>query len=189
MGFLLSGLIGAIIASLLSVLYQYIAEQIRRRAELMMEIVKWADDIYERLQILTVNKGEIYAGKEAYLTQEEFKMVNREVKITLLSSRISAMVALVYGEGKDVQRINTLQGELLKVARIQWNSKKETWPQASKEIDEKFDKIIDPLREAIANRFLAASRPPAVISDFFKRYLPTFYKMRCCIKKKIVLDK
>ena len=189
MGFLLSGLIGAIIASLLSVLYQYITEQIRRRAELMMEIVTWADDIYERLQIMSINKEEIYAGGKPYLTRGEYRVISREVKIMLLSSKIPAMVALVYEEGEDVQRINALQGELLKVARILWNARKEIWSQANKEISKEFDKIIDPLRKSISDRFLAASRPVAVINDFFKRHLPTFYKMRCHIKKKISLDK
>ena len=44
MKLLLSGFIGAFIATLLSICYSYIAEQVRHRREIMIKVVEWVDD-------------------------------------------------------------------------------------------------------------------------------------------------
>jgi len=151
---LLSGLVGAIIGTIISIIYHNISGQERRKEQVIMEIVKWTDDVYERLQMMQLQKEKVYNGEEPPLSAEEYRIISREVKVMLLSSRLSLMVAFSFGEGEAVLEMNTLQGELLKVARILWNTKKETWSESKEKIFNSFSQTIDPLRDAISRRFL-----------------------------------
>ena len=53
---LLSGLIGALIATILTVVSLYLAEQAKLRTEMTLEVVGYCDDIYDRLQLMHVHK-------------------------------------------------------------------------------------------------------------------------------------
>jgi hypothetical protein len=191
MKLLLSGLIGAFIATTLTIIYNYIREQVRHRRDVMMQAVSWVDDIYDRLQMMQVQKERVYAGKEPAITTEEYKITTREVKTLLLSSKIPVLVALVYGEGNEVQKINALQGEMTKVAEILWQANKDTWDEASKKIFLSFSKIIDPVKEATFKRFLHGTRARSIVSDFLKSNLSTFYKIFTFIrnKKRAIFEK
>lgn len=177
MKLLLPGLIGAFIATTLTIIYNYIREQVRHRRDVMMQAVSWVDDIYDRLQMMQVQKERVYAGEKPALTTEEYRIITREVKTLLLSSKIPVLVALVYGEGNEVQKINALQGEMTKVAEMLWQANKDTWDDASKKIFMSFSKIIDPIKEDTFKRFLYSTRVESIASDFLKSNLPTFCKI------------
>lgn len=183
MEFLISGLIGALIATLLSILYNFVAEQLRFRRELILEIVSWADDVYGRLQEMHIQKERVYSGKKPGLTDEEYRIMSREAKSLLLSSKIGAMVALVYGEGEEMQKINAFQGELTKVLESLYDAKKETWSNFHEDISKKFSNVIDPLRAAISRRFLEGTSVKSILLDFIKKHMPTICRLvRNCKK-------
>ena len=46
---LLSGLYGALIATILSIIYLYFSDQIKLRSEVMLEVVGYSDDIYKAI--------------------------------------------------------------------------------------------------------------------------------------------
>lgn len=71
MKLLLSGLIGALIASVLSIIYQYLREIIRRRMDIMLEVVSWSDDIYDRLQAVHSQKDSVRTGATPYYTRKD----------------------------------------------------------------------------------------------------------------------
>ena len=177
MRLLLSGLIGAFIATTLTIIYNYIREQVRHRRDVMMQAVSWVDDVYDRLQMIQVQKERMYTGKEPALSTEEYRITTREVKTLLLSSKIPVLVALVYGEGNEVQKINALQGEMTKVAEMLWQANKDIWDDSSKKIYLSFSKIIDPIKEDTFKRFLHGTRPRSIAIDFLKSNLPTFCKI------------
>ena len=180
---LISGLIGALIATLLSILYNFIAEQLRFRREIMLAVVSWADGVYIRLQEMHVQKERIYNGKSLGLTDEEYRIMSREVKTMLLSAKIGAMVALVYGEGDEMQKINAFRGELTKVLEGLYGANKETWSGFDKKISEKFKNIIDPLRMNISRRFLEGTTVKSIFLDWIRKHMPTMCKLIKNFKK------
>jgi len=60
MEYLVSGLVGALAATILSVCYHFLAEQIRLRRETALKAVEWADDIYDRVSELHVHRHNVY---------------------------------------------------------------------------------------------------------------------------------
>jgi hypothetical protein len=143
---LLSGTIGALIATLLAVWYQQKSEQAKSRKDVMMALVEWMDDIYVRLQEMHIYKDHLYKKQELSLSHEEYKTMSKDVRVLLLSERIIALVACVYGEGKVLQRVGEIRELLLKVARIFWTSEQAGWADSSSTIVEIFEQKIDPMR-------------------------------------------
>lgn len=174
---LLSGLVGALIATALSVIYQYASEQSKYRGNLAIEVVNWLDKIYIRLQEMMIHKERVYSGKDPSLTQEEYRKLSNEVRTLLLSDKIMTIVALTYGEGDKLQKINALQGELSKVAGILWALNQNNWKESHLEIMNSFNKKIDPIKAMTMKEFLYSAKIKSVIGDALKYFFPTFYKL------------
>jgi len=179
MDILLSGFFGAVIASCLIVFYNYITEQVRFRKEIMLKVVEWGDDIYDRLQEIHVAKDIAYNEEELHLEQAEYRVLSRESKKMLMSSKMSATVALVYGEKEELQKINAFQGELLKIYDKLINATKKTWvpERVNESIHRDFKMIIDPLRHVVSQRFLHGTRINSILGDLLKSQCPSFYSM------------
>lgn len=180
MEFLLSGLVGGLIATILSIVYHYIAEQVRRRSNVMMEVVEWADNVYEHLQVMHLQKDYFYNEKTAEelpLTQEEYRNISRKTKGMLTTSKIVTMVALAYGEAGEVKKVNAFQGELLKILQSLYTSEQKTWPELNKNILHIFETIIEPLRTDMSRRFLSGVKITSITGDFLKNRLSIFKKL------------
>ncbi len=150
---LLSGTIGALLATLLSMWYQHVSEQIRARKDAMRAVIEWVDNIYVRLQAMQIHKERIYTGQEPSLSAEEYRSMSDEMRVLLLSDRIVTEVVCVYGEGDVLQKINALQGELTKAARILWAAKQDTWADSTKGIMKIFKEKIDPIKASVMKDF------------------------------------
>jgi len=177
MASLVSGLIGALIATILSIFYNYITEQVRYRREIMLKVVEWAEDVYDCVEQMSVQKNNKYTNKKPCLTDEEYRNTSREVLRMLKSSKLVAMVALTYGEGEAVQKMNALKGELLEILSSLYTSNKEKWTEVNESIEKKFSDIIDPLRASIHREFLLRAKVSSIIKDFIKCKMPTFWKL------------
>ncbi|MBI4309708.1 MAG: hypothetical protein HY591_05205, partial [Candidatus Omnitrophica bacterium] len=149
---LLSGTIGALIATLLSVWYQHHSEKIKSRKDVMMAVIEWLDNTYVRLQAMQVDKKRVYTGQASSLS-EEYRAMSDEVRVLLLSDRIATQVVCVFGEGNTLQKINALQGELTKAAQILWAAKKDTWPDSANGIMKIFQDKIDPIKASVMKDF------------------------------------
>lgn len=189
MHILVSGLIGALLATLFSLLYNHISEQVKLRIDFMMATVEWLDNIYTRLQTMQVHKERVYTNKAPSLSEEEYRIISNEVRTLLLSEKIKTQVTLIYGEGDKLQRINTLQGELLKVAQLLWAADKDTWDESSKKIMESFNKIIDPIKAIAMKDFLVSARKVTMFKNFLRGSLSMFLNFPSKIRnQKIVID-
>ncbi len=150
---LLSGTISALIATLLSVWYQYRSEQIKDRTDVIMAVVDWMDNICAHLLSLQINKERCYTGQSPSLLKEEGRSMNNDMRILLLSDRITTQVVCVFGEGNILQKINALKGELTKAAEILWAAKPDTWPNSEKEIMKILKEKIDPIKASVMKDF------------------------------------
>jgi len=173
----LSGLIGALIATILSVLYFYISEQAKLRADAMLEVVEYCDNIYTRLRELLTQKEAEYTGQKAYLTTDEYRTVNRQLTNLLTSSRTAAKITLIYGEGDVLAAFNALCFQFREVSSILREATKSTWHTEKDRILNLFDKKIDPHRAGTERLLLKESSSSAIMAGFFKRHMPTFYKL------------
>lgn len=159
MQLLLSALLGGLTATVLSVLYHYYAERYRRRTEVLLSVVGWADGIFVRLWDIHVHKDRSYTEGKNTLDPEVYKTTTRELRSRLLANEIPTRVALVYGESEELGLVNQLRGKMLDAARKLWKANQSTWKEDSKDIMQLFEKEIDPLRQRLERQLLrGASR-------------------------------
>ena len=86
---LLSGIVGAFTATLLSIWYQYTAEEIKNRKDVMIGVSEWLDNIYLRLQLLSTQKELINREQNPTLSQQEYNSMSNEMRILLLPNKIT----------------------------------------------------------------------------------------------------
>lgn len=154
-GNLISGLIGALIATVLAIAYDFYMQRARLKAEMSIIVLSWVDGIYCRLQDLQGQADGSYTDGKMLLTQDEYNVTCRELRNQLLSDELEVRLGLIYGmDSKEVWYFNSLQKELMGVALILWGVTKETWKEAEQKILNKFSQNIDPLRLQFKERLL-----------------------------------
>ena len=174
---LLSGFIGAVIATLLSVLYFFISEQKKLRSDVMLEVVGYCDDIYRRLQDLHVHKGTVYTQNSEFLTPEEYRVVSRELISLLTSARTRAKLALVHGEGSTLAAFNGLQAQFQKASSIVRGATRSAWHQENASLHRLFAEEIDPRRAKFERLLLEKTRAFAIVMGFFKQCILAPYNL------------
>lgn len=150
----LSALIGGLVAALISIWYQHVSDKIKnRKFIIIISVTDWIDNIYTRLQVLSAHKENILMQRQKSMTSQEYRTMNNEMRILLLSNKIIMEIACEYGEGTIMQQINNLRDNMLTAARIFWNSRQETWSDSHTQITNLFNSQIDPLRQHITDNF------------------------------------
>ncbi len=163
---LLSGLIGALAATFISVIYLHISENNKLRGEVFLEVVSNCDEIYQFLQKLHVYKESEYTTKSIPFLPDDYKLISDKLTVLLLSTKIHAKLTLAYGEGDTLILLNTLSQSFQKVSSTLRKSTRSGWVKEGPEIFRIFYEEIDPLRTKLQDSLLNGTR-----------YLPTFYKI------------
>ncbi len=176
MTILLSGLIGALIATILSVIYHYISEQSRLRSEAALEAIGYFDDIYKSLQMLNVDKEAAYKGKKRGLTDEEYRITSRTLKDLLNTSRVGAKIAIVYGEGNITGAFNFLQASCLCASELLWGAKEQDWEEKHNQITILFHEKIDPVRKIFERHLIEQTRSHQIIKGLIYRCTGRVFK-------------
>jgi hypothetical protein len=172
---LLSGLIGALIATILSVVYLHIAENVRLRTDVMLEVLGYTDDIYDRLQRLFVHKDVVYTTGQAGLSPDEYRATSRELATLLKSTKTHAKLAIAYGEGKETGALKELSKRFDEVHGLLMAGTQSTWAGTNSEILDLFKTEIDPLRKKFLRTLIQGTRIPSVA-------MPTFYRLLLKLK-------
>jgi hypothetical protein len=157
---LASGLLGALIATILGIAFSFFQEQARVRADVMLTVVGWADDTYLRIIDLRTSKKAAYTSDKPYLAAEEYAANSRELRSLLLRASVPARLAIVYGEGEETLLLNQLRDRLLTAARKLWGSKKENWSAVDADIQVYIAKEVDPIREQLERKLLEKGSIP-----------------------------
>lgn len=178
MTFLLSGLIGALIATILSVIYHYLSEQSRLRSEVALEVIDYFDDIYKRLQMLHVDKNAVYTDSKRGLTDEEYRISSRVLKDLLNTSRVGAKLAIVYGEGNLTGAFNFLQSSCIQAAELLWSAKEENWTEKNKQLSILFQNKIDPVRKVYEHNLIEGTRSHRIIVNLAQRCTGIVFRRR-----------
>ena len=175
---LLSGLIGALIATLLSVLYHHIYEQKKTRSDVLMEIVSYCDEIYRHLTDMHVHKNHEYMDKKPALHADEYRIISRELTALLISSKPAAKLALAYGEGRIMAIFNELKSSFIEVSSELRGATRSGWVIENKKISTLFSERIDPLRANLERSLLNESH-------IIEVFMGNFWSFINHIKKKI----
>ncbi len=148
-GILLSGLIGALAASVLAVFYHYVSLISTRRFEVMLLAVDYLDEINYLTRQIEQYKARKYTENREVMTSEEYRSHCNKLDSLLTSSKIHARVALVYGEDSaTLEKFNQLRAKMTDATVRLFNATQKNWLQASAQLHDAFAKDIDPLRLA-----------------------------------------
>lgn len=166
---LFSGLLGAIIAALLSVLYHYISEQKKIKSDVLMEIVSYCDEIYGHLIDMHSYKEHEYMDKKPALHPDEYRMISRELTKLLISSKPATKLVIAYGEGIIMATFNELKSCFHEVSGMLRKATKDDWVIEHKKINNLFSEIIEPSRTILQRSLLNELDAIKIAKGFFRK--------------------
>ena len=171
---LLSGLIGALVATFISVIYLHISEKNKLRGEVFLEVVGYCDDIYHYLQKLHVYKDAEYTTHSIPFSSNDYKLISDKLTVLLLSTKVHAKLTLAYGEGEALLLFNSLSKSFNQASSTLRIATRGAWiVKENKEVFRLFYEEINPMRTNLQRSLLYGTM-----------YLPTLYKAYQYIKQK-----
>jgi hypothetical protein len=152
-GNLLSGIFGAILATLLSIFYFIISEQRKLRMEVLMDVVGFWDDIFDRFSTYHSSYGPV-----AEFLEKERHDAYRKVFGQLYSESLRAKLEFVYGKEHEAVRIfDELQKEFkigAEVSVLFHIAKRENLKEDPNVVLLKFYQKVEPLRKSLRDILL-----------------------------------
>jgi len=162
---LLSGFIGALIATVITIIYLYISEQVRKRSEVVLDVVGHIDEFYHLIQEVVVYKDSLFKQEET-MTVEEHQSMQRRINVLIKSFSIIAKVGLVYGEySMELSKFSQLMNVLGKIPTLLRKADKDTWKNDYKKIMVEFENEIDPLKHVVQIDLLRSTNPVQIIKS------------------------
>jgi hypothetical protein len=166
---LLSGFIGALIATVLSVIYLYLAEQAKLRTEIALEVVGYCDDIYDRLQLMHVHKDNIYTHTGLGMHPDEYRTTSHELSRLIKATKTHAKLEIVYGPGESVAALNELSHHFQETTGLLRSATEADWEEQGPQILELFKIRIEPLRKNLQRKLISGTKATAIANDLFAR--------------------
>ena len=170
MAVLLSGLIAAVVATLLSVYHFHLAEKIRKRTDVLLETVSWSDDLYAHIAQLHVCKKRAYTGQQVGVKKEQIQENDEEMRRKLISSTIRAKTLLIYGKGDELKMITAISQEFKMAVTALCEARKETWTESEQQIEKSLT-TIDSLRGSILIKAYEGTRFWLVVYEPFRPFV------------------
>ena len=180
---LFSVLIGALIASILAIVYLHVSEKFKIRSEVLLEVVGFCDEIYHHLQNLHVYKNAEYTDRGLDLTIEDYRYLSRKLTVLLTSTKVHAKMALAFGEKEELGLFLELSNQLRQVASILRRATRSGWIKENPQVHELFRDKIDPLRHKLMRDLIKGAKASGILLDLYKCQMPTFYKITSKVSK------
>ncbi len=173
---LISGLLGALIATVLAILYQHVRVICDRKYETAASVVEFFDEIYFHLRQVNIYYKLKYAGKEANYPRENITVHKNKIDDLVNSSKVQALVALNYGlESEELDMANALRNKLFDASLLLFSANKDAWKENDKKFNEAFSSEIDPMRNALEVRLMKGI-------TFYKTLKSELYKIVLKVK-------
>lgn len=166
---LLSGFIGALIATVLSVVYLYIAEGAKLRTEIALDVVGYCDDIYDCLQLMHTHKDVVYTHAGPGLDPDKYRETSHELSRLIKATKTHAKLEITYGAGQSVAALNELSHHFREAASILRGATEADWAENNLKLFELFQSKIDPLRKDLQRKLINGTRASAIAQDFLAR--------------------
>jgi hypothetical protein len=157
-------LIGALVGGIITVQYMYAADRRKVRAEVVLEVVSFCDDIFHLIQLMHVSKGAVFTRDFAQEPQagENYQQATERLTVLLKTSVPRVKLAIAYGEGDALRDFNALTDQFREVASILRRATRVAWVQENREIHQRFADVIDPTRARLESRLLSDARPASI---------------------------
>lgn len=166
---LLSGFIGALIATVLSVVYLYIAEQAKIRTEIALDVVAYCDDIYDCLQLLHTHKGIVYTHAGPGIDPDKYRDITHQLSRQIKATTTRAKLEITFGAGPSMALLNKLSSHFREAASVLRNATEAEWTSKNSELLDIFQSKIDPLRADLQRKLINGTRASAIARDFLAR--------------------
>jgi len=167
---LLSGFIGALIATCLSIFYHHIFEKKKLRSAVMLDVVEHLDEIYTKLQSVHVEKDTIIKGKERLLSPDEYHSLKVKLRELFNTHKIAAKLEIIYGRGNLVAQFNRLKAFLFEAAISVWEGRESDWTDKNRYVHTLFKEKIDPARKEFESLLINKCKAIEIVKDL---YLPS----------------
>ncbi|MBU0986216.1 MAG: hypothetical protein KKH68_03090 [Proteobacteria bacterium] len=174
---LLSVLIGALIASILSAGYLQVSEKSKIRNEAFLEVVCFCDEIYHHLQNLHVYKNAACTDRDLGLIIEDYQHVSRELTVLLTSAKVHEKMALAFKEKEELGLFLELSNQLRQVASILRSATQSAGINEGQQVNQLLKDKIDPLRHKLIRGLIKEAKITGILLDIYKFQMPTFYKI------------
>src|SRR2546426_11625501 len=117
---ILFAFIGAIIGGIITVQYMYAADRRKIRAEVMLEVVAYCDNIYHLVQTAHVHKDAVFTRNfnEIPNAAVDYDNASQQLTALLKTSVPHAKLAIAFGEAEALGDFNTLTEQFREVTSI-----------------------------------------------------------------------
>lgn len=160
----LLALIGALIGGIVTVQYMYAADRRKVRAEVVLEVVSYCDEIYHLIQSMHAIRHTVFTREPVPPEQanEDYREASKRLSVLLKTSVPRVKLAIAYGEGQALEEFNALTVQFLEVTRILRHATRAAWIQEDREIHLRFNEQIDPMRQRLEKRLLSDALPASI---------------------------
>ncbi|MBC8434515.1 MAG: hypothetical protein H8D96_21610 [Desulfobacterales bacterium] len=174
---LFSVLIGALIASILAVVFLHVSEKFKIRSEVLLEVVGFGDEICHHLQNLHVYKNAEHTDRDLDLTIEDYRYLSRELTVLLTSTKVHEKMAIAFGEKEELGLFLELGTQVREVASILRRTTRSAGINEGQQVNQLFKDKIDPLRHKLIRHLMKGATVTGILLDVYKCQMPTFYKI------------
>lgn len=172
-----SVLIGALIASILAIVFLHVSEKFKIRNEVLLDVVGFCENIYHQFQNIHVYKKTVDTDRGLDLTIEDCRYLSRELTVILTSTKVHEKIARAFGEKEEYGLFLEFINQLRQVDSILCGATGGAGINNGLHVKKLFKDKIDLLRHKLMTDLIKGARVTGVLSDIYKCQMPTFYKI------------
>ena len=172
-----SVLIGALIASIIAVIFLQASEKFKIRSEVLLDVVGFCDEIYHHFQNIHVYKNVTCTGRDLDFTIEDCQYLSRDLSLILTSTKVHKKMAIAFGEKEELGLFLELCNQLRKVESIFRKAMGISGINEGQQVKQLFKDKIDPLRHKLMRDLINGAKFTGILLDIYKCQMPTFYKI------------
>lgn len=169
-------LVGALIASIIAVVFLHASEKFKIRSEVLLDVVGFCDEIYHHFQNIHVYKNVTSTGRDLDLTIEDCQCLNRGLSLILTSTKVHKKMAVAFGEKEELGIFLELCNQLRQVASVLRKDTGNARINEGQQVKQIFKDKIDPLRHKLMQDLINGAKYTGILPDIYKYQMPTFYK-------------
>jgi hypothetical protein len=159
------GIIGAFIATILTILYQHLMERMRLKADATLFVMQRVDAVLAHF--LMIHSDKDVAVKVGKVTEGEIvEQTIRNLLTMLFSEEARNRIYLVFGEGEILDTYNSLHKLFWKFYQLVFEGTKDSWAEQCPKVSSLMNDEILPLSHTLGDRLRKNSSMPLIWSQF-----------------------
>jgi hypothetical protein len=149
-------LLGGLAATLVTLVVTFAVEERRRRGDVAVGVVEWLQETYRWLEVRLGQLKFLHTGRDELVRPDDAQAANHELRHRMLEDALRARMVVAFGEGNELQLLNTFEAMLRRIVRNAWEIRDadawKTFDVESKPFIEKMDDMRHQLEELMLRR-------------------------------------